>query len=119
MTGVIRLYCAYCNPHRFFHPDRRAAQQGPLGELVSMEEHRRKKARRQSLERRICMGLPAGMADRRGASPGRRCRDGYAWFEGCIEEAMQAQWLVAVVDDAVDSEQPALVLCPKCRRKIR
>ncbi|MBF0399710.1 MAG: hypothetical protein HQL90_02965 [Magnetococcales bacterium] len=120
MAKVVRLFCGHCNAQCFYHPDRRASQQlESATNLLPFVDLRKKKDRRRRHERRLVEELPAGMIERRSGSWGRRCRDGYAWFEGCIEEAIEANWYVRMVDDAADSGLPATVLCPKCRRKIR
>lgn len=119
MTNIVRLFCGHCNAHCFYHPDRRATQVGMTGELLPFRDQRRHGERRRIPDRRIVEALPPGMTDRRSEKRGRRFRDGYAWFDGCIEEAIQAQWYIEMVDDASDTGVPATVLCPKCRRKIR
>ncbi|MBF0141346.1 MAG: hypothetical protein HQL74_13840 [Magnetococcales bacterium] len=118
MAKIVRLFCDQCNPRDFYRPDRRAVLEGPPCAILQFVEQRTRTDRRQVQDRRIMDALPAGMTERRTATRGRRFRDGHAWFEGCIEEAIQSQWLVAV-DESSDSNEPALVLCPQCRRKIR
>ncbi len=119
MAKIVRLFCAYCNHRYFYRPDRRTFHAGSLGTVLPFEEQRTRTDRRRVLERRVADALPTGMADRRGAARGRRFRDGYAWFEGCIEEDIQSKWQMDMVGELSDSDAPVVVLCPKCRKKIR
>ncbi|MEO5363134.1 MAG: hypothetical protein H7838_05870 [Magnetococcus sp. DMHC-8] len=120
MAKVVRLFCASCNPQDFYRPDRRSPPgEGTWGTLLLFVEQRRRTDRRRGPDRRVADLLPAGLTDRRVMIRGRRFRDGYAWFEGCVEEAIHAHWQVDWCDEACDADAPALVLCPKCRNKIR
>ncbi|WP_130471185.1 hypothetical protein [Candidatus Magnetaquicoccus inordinatus] len=119
MGQVIRLFCGQCNPQDFFRPDRRAAQAKVLATVVPFVDKRRQQTdRRQMFDRRRVDLPPPGQWDRRCPQPGRRYSDGYAWFDGCLEEAVRAHWHVQWEEESED-DRPALVLCPKCRRKIR
>ncbi|MBF0096913.1 MAG: hypothetical protein HQM04_01330 [Magnetococcales bacterium] len=119
MGQLIRLYCRHCNPQDFYKPDRRAVQSQVLATVLPFVDKRRLQSdRRQRLERRRADLSPPGVRDRRSAHSGRRFCDGYAWFEGCLEEAIQAHWHVEWREESED-DRPAVVLCPKCRKKIR
>ncbi|MBF0160716.1 MAG: hypothetical protein HQL88_00375 [Magnetococcales bacterium] len=119
MAEIVRLFCAYCNPDCFYQEDRRIANPEQRGSVLPFADHRRNPDRRRRLERRVETMAPPGPVERRGRSRGRRAQDGYAWFEGCIDEALQGQWYVEQVEEGEDSEHPAVVLCPRCRQKIR
>ncbi|MBF0461134.1 MAG: hypothetical protein HQL87_07045 [Magnetococcales bacterium] len=119
MAIIVRLFCAHCNPNGFYLRDRRATDSDVLCAVLPFTEQRKQKDRRQVTDRRVADLLPEGMANRRCAVQGRRFRDGYAWFEGCIDEAIQANWHIEKDRDGSDPDAPATVLCPKCRRKIR
>ncbi len=118
MAKIVRLFCDQCNPRDFYRPDRRATPDRPPCTVLQFVDQRTRTDRRRTQDRRVRDALPEGMIDRRAATRGRRFRDGYAWFEGCIEDAIQSHWQV-VVDESLGSDEPALVLCPQCREKIR
>ncbi len=119
MANIVRLFCVHCNPQYLYRPDRRVVHSGPPGQVVDFPEQRNRSDRRRRRDRRVAADLPLGMEDRRAGTRGRRFCDGYAWFDGCIEEAVQAQWLVDGWDESADAEVPARVVCPTCRQKIR
>ncbi|MBF0184792.1 MAG: hypothetical protein HQM06_10450 [Magnetococcales bacterium] len=119
MAQVIRLYCGQCNPQDFYRPDRRAAKLNLQARVLPFVDKRRLQLdRRQTLDRRKIDLPPPGQWDRRTPIRGRRFCDGYAWFEGCLEEAIRSQWHVEWHEEGED-DRPARVLCPKCRTRIR
>ena len=119
MAKIVRLFCAHCNPSRISQPDRRVANPNQKGELLPFTESRRSKDRRQTLDRRVLVERFPAVEERRDATQGRRYRDGYAWFDGCIDEVIQGQWYVERVERESVPDPPTIVLCPKCRSKIR
>ena len=110
-----RYFCERCNPENVYQKDRRETDSQPLLSNVisfSEAERRKRKDRRKRYERRNRDPI-VRMPERRSSAKGRRPFDGYAWFEGCIEEALQAQWRVEEV--TVSSASPSRrLLCPRC-----
>lgn len=119
-----RLFCVRCNPQQLHPTDRRATERG--GHVMAFSRREARERRDMRLDRR-------GRHDRRVAASqhpesqhpnererrkidGRRAFDGYAWFEGCLEEAVQENWRLAEEDPgpSLPRAQPRLVVCPKC-----
>lgn len=113
-----RLFCEKCNPQNVYQKDRRETDLESLASNVlsfsDAEERRRRKDRRRGFDRRSRDSV-SDVSERRSPVKGRRPFDGYAWFEGCIEEAILAQWQVeeANVSTAAVSKP---FLCPRCRQ---
>lgn len=114
-----RLFCTQCNPTCFYQPDRRAAESEASARVLPFTGvDRRVQAddRRGGHDRRNTEEHALAVSDKR-ASKGRRPFDGHAWFEGCLEDALEAAWFVGDVS-AFAAPSPEGVLCPQCHKKM-
>ena len=122
MVEIIRFFCSKCNPQRFYQQDRRTTndteEQSPTVLPFSEADRRALKNRRKVRDRRIVENPPKKTFNRRAGSKGRRPFDGYAWFEGCIEEAIKEQWYIKKGDES-HSPVSKNAICPKRRYKVR
>lgn len=118
MAEVTRLFCARCNQERVYQKDRRVTNTDQVADILPFSpiDQRNQADRRKVKKRRVTELFSPGMVDQR-KSRGRRPFDGYAWFEGCIEDAVKERWVVREVDDLV-SVALKIVLCPECSDKV-
>lgn len=115
MATVTRLFCARCNPNNVYPKDRRTPRPGPLATILPFPSlnQRTQADRRKMHNRRVMAHFPPKEPNRRELK-GRRPFDGYAWFEGCIERAIQEGWLVEDSDELPAHASVGYVLCPDC-----
>lgn len=144
MGQVTRIFCTRCNPQCFYQRERRkllsdappdnvlpfprldqqkqANQQKRSNQQKRNDEQKQANQRKQAIrrmvhDRRLNSQHPANQEERRNTI-GRRPFDGYVWFEGCLEEAIQEQWYIQRKETMAGSETET-ILCPKCSKKFR
>ncbi|MBF0588500.1 MAG: hypothetical protein HQL53_05180 [Magnetococcales bacterium] len=119
MTAKIIHFCDICNLDRYHQVDRRQARvPKPEGKLLQFptQERRAKSDRRQHGDRRERDLDPPDGTDRR-TSNGRRPFDGYAWFEGVMDDALERGWDRWKRELHGEGEGD-LLICPRCSHQV-